>query len=68
MTQYKFFKLDNDVATTCRPDLDICHKVVQECPYYTPARDQLVKGDFREILYGGLPAFMCPPEGKYFVE
>jgi len=69
MTQFRFFNLTNNNASLCRPHLNVCHHVVQQCPYYTPARDQKIGGDTREILYGGLPAFMCPSAGKYlFVE
>ena len=69
MTQFKFLSnvTDNSASRPCRcrPHLNVCHHVVQQCPYYTPAREQKVGKDTREILYGGLPAFMCPSAGKY---
>ena len=76
MTQYNFSKInetDPDNSTPCKPHLEVCQRVVQQCPYYTPERLQrLMRNgtsmdeDPREILYGGLPAFMCPEESNFF--
>lgn len=67
MTQFSF---SNATGCLCKPHISVCQRVLQNCPYYTPARlqsmgsDKVPRGELREILYGGLPAFMCPEEGK----
>lgn len=60
----------------CKPSIAVCNKVVQNCPYYTPSRYQSdtpsnendtcedtrdkTEDEKREVIYGGLPAFLCP--------
>lgn len=39
-----------------KPCLDVCTRVVQECPYYLPSKFQADN----EIIYGGYPVFDCP--------
>ena len=79
MTQYNFSRInetDPDNSTIpCKPRLKVCQRVVQQCPYYTPERMQRLmrngtsmNEEPREILYGGLPAFMCPEESNKFCE
>jgi len=49
----------------CKPGIEICNQVVQNCPYYSPARYQNYKDcNKRQVIFGGLPAFMCPDASK----
>lgn len=53
---------DGNCYTRFKPCLDVCHSVLQKCPYYLPSKYQFVD-EFdldREIIFGGYPAFACP--------
>jgi len=45
-----------------KPCLDLCHRVLQTCPYYQPSSFQLriEDNEFEELEFGGYPAFDCP--------
>ena len=67
----------------CKPSIAVCNKVVQNCPYYTPSRYQSdtpsnendtcedtrdkTEDEKREVIYGGLPAFLCPSKGELLI-
>ena len=45
-----------------KPCLSVCHRVLQNCPYYLPSKYQSDEDLGAEFVFGGYPAFACPGE------
>ena len=44
-----------------KPCLQVCNRVVQQCPYYLPSKFQKQNQNIsEETIYGGYPVFDCP--------